>query len=431
MKRSFHSLLAAAFCFATMSKSTHTEGYSIVIGLNPALQKRFILSEKTPNLIPGNVHRASSVQEGIGGKGQDVAVTLACLSKKSTNIYLAQLVGSGVEGDLAMSKLNDALNDELDAASASSGQPSDLTSSWAAATVRTKAALRTCTTIVSNDVATELVEPSGTIQPEEIDMIKYKIDAIASSNIRGLCIMGSMPPGCQENLYAELYGNIAKSSPKMLTVIDTVVGLDHLFQQMRKSEREGKRGKIMLKVNFAEFCRLSKCNGFGSSLSESSSASPDQVETALSSFLDVFEDAKDALDFIAITNGCHPAHLVCVSTEDPHMFSLDIPDLCIVQDKGTTQVYPIGAGDSVAGGTLAAWEYLEASNDDSEQRLDTAIQKALKEKVGGNESYNIAATALSFGIACGSASCVQEENSVLEPNHALALFLRVKIRKLS
>ena len=52
---------------------------TIVIGLNGALQKRFVLPPET-SLVPGNVHRAIDVQTGVGGKGQDVAITLSCLN---------------------------------------------------------------------------------------------------------------------------------------------------------------------------------------------------------------------------------------------------------------------------------------------------------------------------------------------------------------
>jgi hypothetical protein len=51
---------------------------SIIVGLNGALQKRFLLSPQT-SLVPGNVHRATTIQTGVGGKGQDVAISLACL----------------------------------------------------------------------------------------------------------------------------------------------------------------------------------------------------------------------------------------------------------------------------------------------------------------------------------------------------------------
>ena len=51
--------------------TSSANAYTVVIGLNPALQKRFLLARSNPNLVPGSVHRAHSIQQGIGGKGQD------------------------------------------------------------------------------------------------------------------------------------------------------------------------------------------------------------------------------------------------------------------------------------------------------------------------------------------------------------------------
>eukprot|EP00980_Cylindrotheca_fusiformis_P008179 scaffold1734_cov196-Cylindrotheca_fusiformis.AAC.1 len=54
-------------CIASMKTMAATK---IIVGLNGALQKRFILPDEGV-LVPGNVHRAKSVQTGVGGKGQD------------------------------------------------------------------------------------------------------------------------------------------------------------------------------------------------------------------------------------------------------------------------------------------------------------------------------------------------------------------------
>ena len=69
-------------------------GTKIIVGLNGALQKRFVLPE-SDTLIPGDVHRARSVQTGVGGKGQDAAIAMNCLSRDS-GLKLAQFVGMGL-----------------------------------------------------------------------------------------------------------------------------------------------------------------------------------------------------------------------------------------------------------------------------------------------------------------------------------------------
>ena len=144
-------------------------GSTVIVGLNGALQKRFVLPQSTP-LVPGNVHRAEAVQVGVGGKGQDVAIALSCLDYKG-NLQLAQFVGSGPEGD----QVYDLLKEQIGANAMS-------------LTVRPKSHMRTCTTIVASDMSTELVEPSGDITEDEckqlMDMLGTGENGNESSSLR-------------------------------------------------------------------------------------------------------------------------------------------------------------------------------------------------------------------------------------------------------
>ena len=105
------------------------------------------------------------------------------------------------------------------------------------------------------------------------------------------------------------------------------------------------------------------------------------------------------------------------------------------------QLYPIGVGDSVAAGTLAAWKCLSDDNENN-KCLPDAIAQVLNQRKDGiattdsntaaatdqqlgpltTTTSNVLLTAFAFGLACGSASCLQEENSVLEVEDAIALF---------
>ena len=78
--------------------------------------------------------------------------------------------------------------------------------------------------------------------------------------------MGSMPPGCAESTYADIYDLVA-GSDNTLTVIDAVSGLRPLFRSLSSSSssrsrsgssRRGmkRRGSNMFKVNASELCRL-------------------------------------------------------------------------------------------------------------------------------------------------------------------------------
>jgi fructose-1-phosphate kinase PfkB-like protein len=403
----------------------NSAAFSIVVGANPALQKRFILSSTSPKLVPGDVHRASNIQVGIGGKGQDVAVTLGCLSAGTPYVYLAQFLGKGPEGDLALSLMKEILREKDD-------NCDGLTSALEALTVRTDASLRTCTTIVAQDSATELVEPSGMISPGEIQMLFDKINQFTShQEVRGLCIMGSMPPGCPDNLYGAIFEKAMTNNPQAVAIIDTVVGLEPLFEQM-KAHIDVTHGNRILKVNLAELCRLANVYV----KSETSEASLEQIHHAVHGFLSTFAGALTALDYIAITNGCHPAHLACIQREAKEsedaiskLFRIKVPSLSIVQKGNQSQIFPIGAGDSVAAGTLAACEYL-CTSDGRTERLHSSVQNALKQKLDST-CADPTAVSFAFGIACGSASCIQEENSVLDVDDVLTLFKNVDIEIVS
>ncbi|KAL7477201.1 hypothetical protein ACHAW6_003018 [Cyclotella cf. meneghiniana] len=105
-----HHVLTPLLTIMPLALSLTTPTSNIVIlGLNPALQKRFLLPPSTP-LTLGNVHRIIKVEIGVGGKGQDVAIALRCLegSEDSPNadaILIAQFIGRGPEGDAVLKEL--------------------------------------------------------------------------------------------------------------------------------------------------------------------------------------------------------------------------------------------------------------------------------------------------------------------------------------
>ena len=451
-------LFTAALLLSTMQQ---TVAYTIVIGLNPALQKRFILSPKTPFLTPGSVHRAVEIQEGIGGKGQDVYVALHCLSSYRSNggnhldhnhhrhVKLVQFLGNGAEGDTVLSYFLGRYDKDMDLS----------------LTIRNSDKLRICTTIVNSDEpsnfnvinksigggSTELIEPSGTIQPKEIEELRHALKSLAIEDnclgnqqlesISGICIMGTMPPGCPSSLYAELYRiimskhkNNVEYSP--LCLIDSVIGLDHLFHEMNL-HRNTKKKTNMLKINLEELCMITETR---SEVSEVANAEIDRIKRAMKGLYKKFPESRNALSFVSITNGMYPAYMVHVNNDqsipddkdtynNDVIYRFSIPLLSssrppLTYDSGNlnmgedTKLYTIGAGDAVTACTLAAWEYL--TNKKSDQRLDESIRASLLKSVVFGE--DIANTAFSFGLACGTASCIEKENSVFNIPYALRLF---------
>lgn len=358
----------------------------VVVGLNGALQKRFVIQNHA-DLVPGNVHRASEIQTGIGGKGQDVAIALHCLH--SQGVKLLQFVGQGAEGDAVYHLMTNRLGKDI----------------IGDCTVRVKSHMRTCTSIVGGTETTELVEPSGTIEADEMATLLDRCENLQS--VGGICIMGSMPPGCSDTTYSEIYRRISSNSPSLLCVMDSVACVSSVFQVLS--------GPTIYKVNAQELASLVGLKS-GASLSET-----------IPAFLKKFRPPKH-LEALAITDGKRPAHLCWFASEAAAMESswqllpLDIPKL----DADT--LYPIGAGDAVAAGTLAAWMALKTSERGSAGIVPPSCHEALVAKTKSLEDSGLPSAAsnllasFAFGLACGSASCLQEENSVLELDDVSRLF---------
>jgi fructose-1-phosphate kinase PfkB-like protein len=413
----------------------------VVIGLNGALQKRFVLSPGEV-LIPGNVHRAATIQNGVGGKGQDAAIALHCLllsankNNKSNNKVqqqLVQFIGRGSAGDAVYDMLVDRLGE-----------------SAMTLTVRSASGMRTCTSIVAADVTTELVEPSGHITDEELQELLDKTAevavAAASQRIhhcatKGVCIMGSMPPGCPSTTYGKLYSQLA--GPFTVCVVDSVTGISQLIETantMRKDTVIG-LGRILYKVNASELytlvgiCPKNKIETTGG-------IDPTELLHAVQLF-DLKYSPQGALVGLAITDGKHPAYFVSLVDDDNDnndtttKFQLfQIPISPILLDLNET-LYPIGAGDAVAAGTLAAWVYLQGAESSTSteasihtipesccQLLSNRVETLLQNQRLSREVAK-AVSAFSFGLICGSASCLQEENSVLDTSDVARFFQRV------
>ena len=91
-------------------------------------------------------------------------------------------------------------------------------------------------------------------------------------------------------------------------------------------------------------------------------------------------------------------------------------------------LYPIGAGDTVAAGTLADWQYLHHKNGVVSPHTGRLLLERNAQWSSGEGSssktakgYNMA-TAFAFGLACGSASCLKPENSVFDVDDATKFF---------
>ena len=406
------SATVQAFAHVISMTSDSLSDKTVVVGLNAAFQKRFVLPSSTP-LTPGSVHRADRIEEGVGGKGQDVAVSLAQLwtNPAKRPLCLAQFVGSGPGGDAVMSLLEDTFGKR-----GNSGGDT----SWDSLTVRTRSSMRTCTSIVGFDSTTELVEPSGVIDEEEMKSLLRGIDALTSSSngleadAAALVIMGSMPPGCVEDTYSNLCSAISGDRTRIL--VDSVVGLKPLFTTLvAKRKSKSYNGECILKINASELCRLAGVTRLDRG--ETEGVTKEELNEAVQKFLT--EYGTRSLDYMAITDGGHPAYLVKLG-ENLRMYDLGIMDLAI--DNNDLVLYPIGAGDTVAAATMSGLLHLK--DGPSVSPLDDDCSKFLihfRNSIESDENDKDMLAAFAFGLACGSASCLEQENSVFKTTEALTL----------
>jgi len=400
---------------------------TMIVGLNPALQKRFVLSSTTPLLIPGQVHRAESIQAGIGGKGQDVAVALSCLYQShSDSILLAQFLGLGLEGDTLVTLLENQV-----------GSSHSCSNAW---TVRTQGKLRTCTTIVSQTDATELVEPSGVVLKEEIEALIERwinVENYKYSTIGGLCFMGTLPHGCSSTLYSTLYHELLTHTIPLVQpiccVVDTVVGLGPLIDSMafHRENVDPIHSLNMMKINRNElFHLIQQWKPQQGIILEDDCLTVQQLKHINEDIHQIFSSSARAIDCIAITHGKSSSYLISFLSgynQPPMFYEYKIPNLHQLFPQ-IVKLYPIGAGDSVAAGTVAAWQYLKHATF-QHQPLSENIQTYLNRFTDGKH-WDDEVIAFAFGLACGSASCLKQQNSILDAADVLKIVNEIQIQRL-
>eukprot|EP01038_Epipyxis_sp_PR26KG_P007936 gene7936-10769_t len=362
---------------------------NLVIGLNPALQR---IVQFPNGLNVGNVNRASKVDVCLGGKGQNVVVAANCMQVLDKPALL-QLLGSGNEGDEVLNILNN----------------NQLISTDFDLSIRTSAPCRTCITLVDllADDATEVIEPSGHINNDEIKQLMVKINQYyADEKVNGIAIMGSMPPGCHSSLYADIIKTVCNNDSKVL--LDTVSGVMEALQTCTSKdidfrcffgvvsvkEVDSHQGDVGHKVaghqiNAGELCKLAGLE-INNKNSTKASFPVELLYESINKLMKIGDNGShlkyDKL-YIATTDGPFPATLV--SMRSNRKWKIILPSLPFSIKN------PIGAGDAVA------------SENDIEM---------LK--------------SFCWGISCGAASCESSLNSIFELSSVIDIYNRIIIEEL-
>jgi fructose-1-phosphate kinase PfkB-like protein len=109
-------------------------GSIIVIGLNASFQKTLIFDD---TIQIGGVNRSKSLNECVGGKGQNFAIAGSIVNKSPNSCILFQFHGEGKEADFMISQLKNLGIEQI-----TIQIPSQRT--------------RSCTTLISKGTATGL-----------------------------------------------------------------------------------------------------------------------------------------------------------------------------------------------------------------------------------------------------------------------------------
>lgn len=262
----------------------------LVCGLNPAWQKTLLFSR----LIPGEVNRAENMSLIASGKGINFA--RAALNWGNVDLSVLHPLG-GVTGD----QISESMKEE------------GITSIG----VSVSAATRTCSTLMcrASGTATEIIEPSGTILPEEYE----KLMAVAEQELKSadaLAICGTYPPGIPECCYGDLAAKAAELGKPVL--LDAYKGIGDALS----------RGVTVLKINSGELSAMTGCSS---------------MEEGIRFCLN-----KYPLEAVAITAGKEYAMI----GDRSGVVRIDVPQI-------ENAVNPIGAGDTCSGVFFA--NYLNGS----------------------------------------------------------------------
>ena len=335
--------------------------------LNAAWQKTLTFSKVTS----GAVNRARESHDAGGGKGVNVARVLRLLNFP---VALASFTG-GTTGDCLKAELRANGVEDL--------------------TVPSQGRTRCCYTIIdeTSGNATELIEPSAKILPEEANaMRRMLLTQLPRFSAVALC--GSLPPGVSSEIYADVVSMCRRLG--IPAILDAVADIGSTLEA----------GPSLVKINADELAQLTAVLDNSKQQTANNRNSEQNTQTTdisgqgchakdIPSHAQLLLARYPLVRWLAVTDGAAPAWLF--QNGNTH-WKFTMP---AIQDI----VSPIGGGDCAT----AVMTRRFAENCD-ECDMPQAFAEAL---------------------ACASASCLTDTPSVFSPVQAQEILSQITVSRLS
>jgi len=279
-------------------------------------------------------------RSGVGGKGQNaakaaanfIAHNLDTIDEESFGVTVAQFLG-GATGDQIRSHL-----DNLGIA--------DISAVTAAATRQT-VTLLDYPDPASAPTVTELITPGDEVPDLAVSDLQAKLVADAPKH-KGILLMGTWPKGVSKEIYA---ATAKAKGDGALVLMDAFKPTEDISSILAEGAVD------IYKVNAFELCTIMG----GQNLKEGEVTLEQITDAAIRAF-DKFAGVK----YLAITDG--PGSAFLFSREPRQAFRYTVPKV--------TCLNPIGAGDTVAGVTMAAF-CSGLANDSMQDALHSGLAAAV------------------------------------------------------
>ena len=152
----------------------------LTVTANPALDVSYAVDA----LVPHGSHRVRAVRERAGGKGVNVAAVLHDMGVPATAlVLLGGGTGSAVERDLRARRVR-----------------------WEAVACRGETRRTVNVVSAESGDATIFNEPGPSVSAEEVEALVARVEAAVVAGARVVVVCGSVPPGADPELYAQIVG---------------------------------------------------------------------------------------------------------------------------------------------------------------------------------------------------------------------------------